>query len=317
AARVHDAFDPAALRQALERVVERHPALRTTFHIAGGEPVQRVHSRLPPDFLEVEAAGWSEAALAERLEAEIFRPFDLESGPLVRMGVFRLGPGSETPYALFLAIHHLVSDLWSIGTMMLDLEAFHREAQGGALARLAPLPVTYADYVDWQRRWLAGPGSERHWEFWRGQLGGDLPVLDLPADRPRPPVQTYRGALRRLALDAGLTAAARSLARSRGATLYVTLLSAFEALLHRYSGQEDLLLGTPTAGRGARELAGVVGYFVSPVVIRADVSGEPSFAELLARSRRTALAAFEHQDLPFALIAERLQTRRDPARSPV
>ncbi|HSK77339.1 MAG TPA: amino acid adenylation domain-containing protein [Thermoanaerobaculia bacterium] len=317
AARVRGALDPAALRQALERVVERHPALRTTFHVAGGEPVQRVHPGLPPDFLEVEAAGWSEAALAERIEAEVFRPFDLETGPLVRMGVFRLAAGPESPYALFLALHHLVSDLWSIATMMRELEAFYREARGGAPARPAPLPVTYADYVEWQRRWLAGPESERHWEFWRGQLGGDLPVLDLPADRPRPPVQTYRGASRRLALDADLTAGVRSLALSRGATLYVTLLSAFEALLHRYSGQEDLLLGTPTAGRKARELAGVMGYFVSPVVIRADVSGEPSFAELLARSRRTALAAFEHQDLPFSLIAERLQARRDASRSPV
>ncbi|HSF38968.1 MAG TPA: amino acid adenylation domain-containing protein [Thermoanaerobaculia bacterium] len=317
AARVHGALDPAALRWALERVAERHPALRTTFHVVDGEPLQRVHSHLPPDFLEAEAAGFDEAALVERVESEAFRPFDLENGPLVRMGVFRLEPGSETPYALFLAVHHLVSDLWSIGTMMRELEAFYREARGGAPALLAPLPVTYADHVHWQRRQLAGPEGGRLWEFWRGQLGGELPVLDLSTDRPRPPVQTYRGATRRMGLDADLTEKIRWLARSRGVTLYVTLLSAFEALLHRSSGQENLLVGTPTTGRTAHELAGVVGYFVSPVVIRADLSGEPSFSELLARSRGTALAAFEHQDLPFALLAERLQVRRDPGRPPV
>jgi len=315
AARVHGALDPAALRWALERVVERHPALRTTFHTAEGEPVQRVHPHLPPDFLET--AEEDDASLVERIDSEVFRPFDLEAGPLVRMGIFRLGKDEETPYALFLAVHHLVSDLWSIGTMMRELEAFHREARGGEPARLTPLPVTYADYVDWQCRRLAGPEGERLWDFWREQLGGDLPVLDVPTDRPRPPVQTFHGASRRLAIDTDLTAKLRALARSRGATLYVALLAAFETLLHRTSGQEDLLVGTPAAGRTARDLAGVVGYFVSPVAIRADLSGEPSFLEILARSRRTSLAAFEHQDFPFALLAERLQARRDVSRPPV
>ena len=317
AALVHGELDPAALRRALARVVERHPALRTTFHAVDGEPVQRVHPRLPPDFLEVEAASLDPAARVERIESEVFRPFDLENGPLVRMGVLRLGPGSKTPYALFLAVHHLVSDLWSIGTMMRELAAFYREARGGAPARPEPLPVTYADYVRWQARRLAGPAGERLWEFWRVQLAGDLPVLDLSADRPRPPIRTWRGASRRRCLDADLTSRVRALARSRGVTLYVALLSAFEVLLHRSSGQEDFLLGTPTAGRTARELAGVVGYFVSPVVVRADLSGEPSFAELLVRSRSTVLAAFEHQDLPLALIAERLEARRDPSRPPI
>jgi amino acid adenylation domain-containing protein len=313
AARVHGDLDPAAFRRALGAVAERHPALRTTFHVEGGEPVQRVHASLPPEFVEGDATGLDEAALRERLEGEIFRPFDLASGSLLRAGVFRLDEG----HALFLAVHHLVSDLWSIAVLVRELEAFYREAAGGAPADLAPLPVTYADYVDYQRSLLEGPRGQALWDYWREQLGGDLPVLDLPADRPRPPVQTYCGASRRLVLDSGLSARIRSLAREREATLYVTLLAGFEALLHRYSGQDEILLGTPTAGRTAPELAGLIGYFVSPVVLRAEMGGSPGFAELVARTRRTALAAFEHQDFPFALLAERLQTRRDPSRSPL
>jgi amino acid adenylation domain-containing protein len=320
----HGGLDPAALRWALEQVVERHPALRTTFHVVDGEPVQRVHAQLPPEIVEIdtrEASGVSGAELSARIEAEVFRPFDLENGPLVRMGIFRLGPEAAAPYALFLAVHHLVSDLWSIGVLLRELGAFHREARGGEAAhgagKLVPLPVTYADYVAWQRDRLAGPEGERLWEFWRDRLAGELPVLDLPTDRPRPPVQTWNGATRSLTVGAELAARVRRLARSRGATLYVALLAAWQTLLHRFSGQEDLLVGTPAAGRNAPELAGLVGYFVSPVVIRGDLSGEPSFAELLARGRGASRDAFEHQDFPFALLAERLQARRDPGRSPV
>ncbi|HEX2223132.1 MAG TPA: amino acid adenylation domain-containing protein, partial [Thermoanaerobaculia bacterium] len=313
AARVEGDFDPQAFRRCLEELAARHPALRTTFHVVDGEPVQRVHPHLPPDFLEEDAAGLDEAALLVRVDAAIFRPFDFERGPLLRSGVFR----SDTGPVLFLAMHHLISDLWSIALLVRELEALYREALGGTPAPLLPVSVSYADYVDWQRRQLAGARGEKLWEFWRRQLAGDLPVLDLPTDRPRPPVQTYRGASRRLALDPDLTEALRSLGRARETTLYVTLLSGFEALLHRYSGQEQILLGTPTAGRTAPELAGVVGYFVSPVVVRTDLRGEPSFTELLARTRSTALAAFEHQDFPFALLAERLQVRRDPSRSPI
>jgi amino acid adenylation domain-containing protein len=314
AARTSGEIDRPALRDAVAALAARHPALRTIFELGGDEPLQRVQPHRLPEIRELELpAGDGEDELSRLLEAEAYRPFDLERGPLLRIGILRLADGQ----ALILTVHHLVADLLSLTLLVRDLAALYHQALGEGPARLPSLPVTYADYVHWQRRRLAGARGEELWNFWRQRLGGQLPVLDLATDRPCPPVQTFRGGACSLRLEAELATEARAVARAGDTTLYAVALAAFEVLLHHYTGQEDLLLGTPTAGRTAPELADLVGYFVNPVVLRADLGQAPAFTDLLGRTRADLLAALEHQDFPFALLVERLQPRRDPSRPPL
>ncbi|HYG63468.1 MAG TPA: amino acid adenylation domain-containing protein, partial [Thermoanaerobaculia bacterium] len=323
AVRVAGDLDVPALHRAFQALADRHPALRTTFHAGeGGEPFQRVHERLEVGFVLEDAAGLGEGVLAGRLAAFAHAPFVLETGPLLRAAVFALG---EAGHALVLAVHHLVADFTSLSVAFGELARLYELEAAGApsqLARLdlAPLPVSYGDYVRWQAGRFAGPEGERLWEHWRQALAGPPPDLDLVTDRPRPSVQTDRGASMALALGPDLSLAVRELARSSGATLFTTLLAAFQTLLHRYTGQWDFAVGAPVAGRNAPELADLVGYFVNPVVLRAplgDEGADSTFAAFLGRVRRVALEAFEHQELPFALLAERLQPSRDPSRSPL
>jgi amino acid adenylation domain-containing protein len=321
AARVSGDLDVAALRHALVRLVERHPSLRTTFPALQGEPVQRVApAALAAEGFELveEQAPEDEAELAARLAGEAHRPFDLAAGPLLRVRALRR---SEGGHALLVVVHHLVADFWSLAQIAGDLgRLYSAERAGEAAAVLATVPLRYTDWVRWQEARLAGPVGERLRAFWLRQLCGHLPALDLPADRPRPPVQTYRGAEQTLiagpALAAGLEALGRRRDR-RGATLYMTLAAAFQALLGRYTGQEDVLIGSPAAGRGRPELREVVGYFAGPLVLRGDLSGDPPFEALLDRVRRAALDAFAHAEYPFERIVEALQPERDPSRSPV
>jgi amino acid adenylation domain-containing protein len=293
-------LDPAVLRHSLEALALRHPALRTVFPATDGTPVRRVLERPEIDFLETDASGWSEVRLQERLAAEAWRPFDLETGPLVRVRVFdRAG---EKPVLLF-AVDHMVADFASMAIVA-------RELGGGAP------PPSNADFAAWQDAMLAGPRGERLWDFWREALAG-MPDLDLPTDRPRPPVQTWHGVARTLELPPELADGVRSLAAEHGVTVFTALLTAYAVQLGRMSGQRDFAVGSPSPGRGAPEWAGVVGYFVNPVVLRADLEGEPGFAELLGRMRRTVIDGLEHADYPFPLLAERLRPVRDPARPPL
>jgi amino acid adenylation domain-containing protein len=314
--RVRGAMDAAALRRAFAALAERHPALRTTFHAgADGAPVQRVHARLEPGFLEEDAAGLDGPELAARLAREVYhRPFDLEAGPLLRAALFRLGADS---HALALTVHHIVADFWSLAVLFGELGRLYERETGGA-AELPPAPqVTYADWTHWQNERLAGPEGQHLWLHWHEVLHGPRPDLDLPADRPRPAVQTDRGASVALPLGMEVIAGLRALTESSGATLFMALLAGFQAVLHRWSGQEDLTVGSPVAGRNTPAVAGVVGYFVNPVVLRADLSGSPTFAEHLGRVRGNVLGALEHGEYPFALLTERLQPARDPSRSPL
>jgi len=321
AARVRGGLVSPALERALRALVARHGALRTTFPSLSGEPRQRVAARgeldfrAVLDFREVNAAGWEEQRVTAWLAAEGYRQFDLENGPLLRVRVLRGAEESEP--VVLLAVHHLVSDFASLAVMVRELAALYREELGGPPALLPRPLATYADFVRWQEELLASPEGERQERYWRERLAGELPVLELPADRPQPPVQTDRGGVVSLHLADEPLARLRALGRQRGATLYMTLLAAFQTLLHRYSGEDDILVGSPTAGRGAAALAKVVGYFVNPLVLRSDLSGDPPFTELLDRVRRTALDAFAHPDLPFPRLAEELQPVRDPSRSPV
>jgi amino acid adenylation domain-containing protein len=296
AARVQN-LDAAALERALLRLVSRHEALRTVFPVLEGEPARRVLAEPAVDF-----------ALEDWREEEAWRPFSLEAGPLVRARV--------SGERLLLAVHHIAADFASLAVAARELGALYREEAGGPAADLPPVALEYGDFVHWQAARLAGPIGERLGSYWSERLDG-VCDLDLPADRPRPPVQTYRGGARAAALPAPLLEEVRALAAARGATLFMALLAAFEAQLARYTGQEDFAVGTPTAGRPAPELAGLVGYLVNPLALRADLSGEPSFRTLLDRVRETALSGLEHGDFPFPWLAERLRPVRDPARSPL
>jgi amino acid adenylation domain-containing protein len=309
AGRVLSGLDAGALRRAVEELAILHPSLRTTFEAPQGEPIQRVHARLDPDFSIEDAAGWSDEQVDERLHALAFRPFDLQRGPLFRVAV--LERGEEAPVVLF-AIHHLIADFWSLGMLARQLGLLYAHAGEPAAPALA-----YSDFVAWQHRRLEGAEGERLWSWWRERLAGPLPDLDLPTDRPRPPVQTHRGGSVRRRIDPERAGDVRSLARSEGATLHGALLAAFQVLLHRHTGQSVLQVGSPVTGRTRAELAGVVGYLVNVVVHRAALGEDPGFAGHLRRVHAEALGALEHQDFPFPLLAERLQPARDPSRSPL
>jgi amino acid adenylation domain-containing protein len=315
AARVHGGtLDIAALRRAFAALIARHEVLRTVFPLEGDAPVRRVVSEkvAAVDVREAggeDAAGWEPEMLAAWLAEEAWRPFDVAAGPLLRLRVLT---GASEGQVLLLAVHHLVADFWSLAVIARELAALYRD--GSAVPRQAGRSA--ADFARWQAEMVAGPRGEALWESWRQALAG-VPDLDLPTDRPRPPVQTWGGLSRAAVLPAEEAAAVRALAAGRGATLFAALLAAFQAQLGRYAGQEDFAVGTPTAGRGAPEWADVVGYLVNPVALRSDLGGGPGFGELVERARRTAVAALEGADLPFAWLAERLRPTRDPARPPV
>lgn len=307
ALRVRGAIDADALRRAFQRLVDRHPSLRTVFTAESGEPMQRVLRDARADVDRIDASGWTDDELTARVSADYRRPFDLAAGPLLRVSLYRQ---SDDAHVLLIALHHIVCDALSCWTLLDELHTCY----AGAEPRTAA--ATYEEFVAWEQTFLAGDDAERQWTFWQRQLAGELAPLDLPTDAPRPATLTYNGASHASAIPTDLGEAIRRLARAEGATLHATLLAAFHVFLSRYTGQTDVLVGTATAARPA-QFAGCVGYFVNPVAIRADLSDDPTFAGLLRRVRETTLAAIEHQQIPFPLIVERLQPARDPSRSPI
>ncbi|HVF42738.1 MAG TPA: amino acid adenylation domain-containing protein [Pyrinomonadaceae bacterium] len=314
AVRVRSGLDAGALRRAFQTLVDRHPALRTEFGGERGEVFQRVRARAEVCFQETDASSWTESALGERLTEEAHRPFDLERELPLRVGLFTRSPRE---HVILLAAHHIVTDFWSIAILMDELGRLYAAHKAGVEHALPEPPARYADYVRWQSSMLGGAEGEAHWGYWNRELGGELPVLNLPTSHPRPPVQTYSGASVPFRLDARLSGAVRALARGQGATLYVTLLAAFESLLRHYTRQTDFLVGSPSAGRPRADFAGVVGYFVNPLVLRARLSDDPTFEELIGRVRANVLEALAHQDYPFPLLVERLQPARDASRAPL
>jgi natural product biosynthesis luciferase-like monooxygenase protein len=311
---IRASLDVAALGRAFQSLVERHASLRTDFTTCNGEPFQQIHDQMELSFHQADASAWSDALLDERLTEQAHEPFDLEKGPLARIRVFTR---STREHVVLLVMHHIISDFWSLSVFLNELRDLYPAERRRRRPELEPLALNYTDFVRWQSDMLAGSEGERLWSYWKNKLAGNLPVLALPTDRPRPPVQSYCGASHPFKLEAQLAEDLGRLGRSRGATLFMTLLAAFQTLLHRYTGQDDLLVGSLTAGRNSAELAGLVGYFVNPIVLRADLSGSPAFLNFLDQVRNTALAAFDHQHYPFPLLVERLQPERDAARSPI
>ncbi len=310
AVRVHGPLDVARLRAALQRIVEAQPALRTTFAAQHGEPVQIVHARAEAALSAEEATGWSDAELRARMEAARAAPYDLEHGPLLRLHVFTIAPDK---HVILLAAHHIVTDLWSLAIIVADLARLYADP---AAAPTAPA-LAYTAFVRQQSAMLAGPEGDAHRRYWHARLAGAPAALDLPTDRRRPAVQTFRGASRTFRLDPPLSAGVRRLAEAHGATPYMALLAAFQALLARTSGQDDLVVGTPTAGRSRADLAATVGYFVNPLPLRATLADGMSFAALLAQTRQAVADALAHQDFPLVQLVAELAPRRDPARPPL
>jgi len=313
AIRIWGPLDLTALRTAFQSLVSRHEGLRANFEASESGPLQRIADNIDPLFEEETLSDSAELLIEHYLVEEAHRPFDLQQGPPMRVKLFRV---SAIEHVLLLTIHHIVSDLWSLAVLLNELTAFYEAAKSGRIAQVDPMAWSYADYVAWQEEMLRSAEGEELRLYWEKQLSGESPRLDLPADRPRNSIQAFRGASRILRLDEGLSQSLKTLSRARGVTLYVALLAAVEILLQRYSGQEEFLVGSPSTGRTRPELAPIVGYFVNTLVMRADLSGAPSFNDHLKRVRRTALEAFDHEAYPFALLVERLRPMRDPSRSP-
>ncbi len=307
-------LDRCSLQDAVNLVVDRHESLRTTFTDRGGEPLQVITAaaRVPVQWHELTGSG--RAVLHAQVGELAAEPFDLEKGPLFRVHVLCI---SATEHLLLVLCHHIVSDAWSSGVLFRDLASCYAALVAGERPQLSELPVQYADYTVWQRNWLAGSELERQLKFWRAALADAPAELWLPADRPRPPQQTYNGSRLTRVMPASLMMALNKLARDQSCTLFMVMLAAFNVLLSRYTGQDDICVGSPIAGRRRTELEGLVGLFVNTLVLRTDLSGRPGFLELLARVRSTTLAAFAHQELPFEKLVEALQPVRDQARSPL
>ncbi|MBW4457032.1 MAG: SDR family NAD(P)-dependent oxidoreductase [Nostoc indistinguendum CM1-VF10] len=313
-ARILSSVDVPALRRAFQAMIARHSCLRTNFTTRGGEPVQELHAYQEVCFEETDASTWTWDELTRRVREAYQRPFDLERGSVLRVNLFTR---SVNDYILLLTIHHIAVDAWSFLILLNELRLLYPAERASTAVSLPPIKWQYTDYVQWQAETLASPVGERLWAYWQKQLAGKLPVLNMPTDRPRPPVQTYQGTSYAFKLTEELTQRLKELVWAEGTTLYMTLLAAFQVLLHRYTGQEDILVGSPTAGRSQAEFAGIVGYLVNPLVLRADLSGNPTFKTFLSQIRHTVLAAIAHQDYPFPLLVERLQPKRDPSRSPI
>jgi hypothetical protein len=314
AARIRSNVDIPALRRAFQALVDRHPALRTTFSVRSGKPAQQVHQELGVHFVETDASGWNSEVLKIRLLEEAYRPFDLERGPVLRVNLFTC---SAQEHVLLLVVHHIAIDFWSLAVLLTELGVLYPAEKAGVKALLPALDSQYTDYVRWQAEMLAGPEGERLWAYWQKQLAGQLPLLELPTDRPRPPVPTYRGASYDFHLNDELSRRLKALAKAQGATLYMVLLAAFHLILHYHTGQEDLLVGSPVLGRSRVEFEGIVGLFTNPVILRANCSGNPTFEAFLDQVRHTVLAALEHQDYPTLLLVERLRPARDLSRPPL
>jgi amino acid adenylation domain-containing protein len=317
ALRLTGALNVPAMEASLSEIVRRHEALRTTFTVRAGQPVQIITPAQPlplplTDLRHFPAA--ERAAEAERqASAEAHRPFDLEHGPLLRARLLRLDPQE---HILLVTMHHITTDGWSLGVLVRELAALYPAFCAGRGSPLPPLSLQYADYAVWQRQWLQGEVLDRQLAYWKQQLTG-VPALALPSDRPRPKTQSFRGAMQSFAWPPQMRETMQALCRRESVTPFMVLLAAFQVLLGRFSRQDDIAIGTPSANRTGTEIEGLIGLFINTLVLRIDLSGNPPFREFLRRVREAALGAYAHADVPFEKLVAELQPQRDPSRNPL
>ncbi|PMB03027.1 non-ribosomal peptide synthetase, partial [Fischerella thermalis CCMEE 5273] len=308
----------AALEQSFNEILRRHEALRTNFKTVEGQPVAFISSVTSQlltviDLAELPAAQ-RETKVKELALAEAQQPFNLETDTLLRVKLLSL---SEQEYVILLTMHHIVSDGWSTSVLVHELATLYQAFCHGQPSPLPELPIQYIDFAAWQKQWLTGEVLESQLAYWRQQLHGAPAVLELPTDHPRPAVQSFRGATHSFRLSPEQTLALKTLSQQEGSTLFMTLLAAFKTLLYRYTGNNDIVIGSPIANRNHREIEGLIGFFVNTLVLRTDLSGNPSFRELLRRVREVALGAYAHQDVPFEKLVEKLQPQRNLSHTPL
>jgi amino acid adenylation domain-containing protein len=317
--RIRGALNLTALENSINEIIKRHEVLRTTFVVKDGDPLQLIHSELT---IKINVTQLDQLPGAERenrlhmlASEESVRSFDLSRLPLIRISVFKLG---EAENVLIINMHHIVADGLSIGLMLDELDTFYRAYSRGEVPRPPDLVIQYADFAHWQRRTLADETAYTNQiEFWRKQLGVGHPVLELPSDMPRPTLQSFKGSNVFFNIPTSLAEDLRLLGAREGSTFFMTVLAAFQVLLHRYSGSEDMVIGTPVGARTPRELQPLIGNFLNMVALRCDLSGNPTFTELLRRTRETTLTAFSNSDLPFEAMLKHLTFQRDPSRNPI
>jgi amino acid adenylation domain-containing protein len=311
------AFDAAILERSLNEIVRRHECLRSTFLVRDGEPAQVVAPTFNLNLLITDLSALSKEEREERarrfIDDETHRPFDLARGPLIRTNLMRM---SEWEYIFILAMHHIISDGWSMGIFWDELSAIWAAFDDGNPSPLPELPIQYADFAVWQRQRVQGELLHSQLDYWKQQLS-DLSLLELPADRPRQGIQTFNGGRESLHLPASVTAGLKTLSQREGVTLFMTLLAAFKTLLHRYTGQEDIVVGTFIANRNRAEIEKLIGFFVNSLVLRTSLEQNPTFRELLGRVREVTVGAYANQDLPFEKLVEELQPERDLSRNPL
>ncbi|HEU5133365.1 MAG TPA: condensation domain-containing protein, partial [Pyrinomonadaceae bacterium] len=311
-------LDLSALQESLNRLTARHEILRTTFITEAGKPRVQISD---PEPFSVPITDLSAMLPDDRndearrlVREEVIRPFDLSCGPLLRVKLIAL---QAEEHVLLLVMHHIIADGWSIGVMIRELSALYNAIAEGREPELQDLPVQYVDYASWQREWLRDEVLQEQLSYWKQQLEGAPALLELPADRPRPATPTHRGGQERFIIPSDVSRSLRELSKREGATLFMLLLAAFKVLLMRYSGQTDVVVGTPIAGRRHKEVEGLIGLFVNALVMRTDISGDPRFKDLLKRVKETCLGAFSHQDVPFEKLVDELQPERASSHSPL
>ncbi len=318
----HDLNGPlnlSAFERSLSEIVRRHEVLRTYYLRVDGRPVQKIAPpelfRIPIVDLQGPSGASREQEVGRLASAEAAQPFDLGKAPLIRARLLKLRPDE---HVLLLTFHHIAFDGWSYGVFEKELailyDAFLREEEASPMPEL---PLQYVDFAVWQRQWLQGEILQGQLDYWQHKLNGNLPVLELPTDRPRPAAQTYKGSISCSVLSKKLTEALKILSQREGVTLFATLLGVFKLLLQRYTGQDDMLVGAAISGRNRAEIEGLLGFFVNTLVMRTDLSGDPTVRQLLWRVKETTLGAYAHQDLPFEKLVEVLNPERNPSHSPM
>jgi len=317
AVRLSGPLNPTAFNSTLNEIVQRHEILRTTFHVCEGQATQVITTtaELPLESRDLSTLPSSQQqhAVQQLASEEARRPFDLTQGPLLRALLLRL---ADTEHVLLLSVHHIIADGWSMGVLIREVAVLYRAFVEGTPAPLVELSIQYADFAVWQRQWLQGEVLHEQLDYWRRRLAG-LKPLELPTDYPRPPVQSFRGARRFFSLSAQISNELRKLSQREGVTLYMTLLTAWQTLLHRYTDQNDIVVGTDIANRNRSEIESLIGFFTNQLVLRSTFSGNPTFKELLRRVRKVTLDAYAHQDLPFEKLVESVQPERIFDRNPL